>query len=305
VIPVRPGVSLPSPTDERSAVEGRFRTLRGSLQAFLSAVIDNTALLRVEVGCPLIADGTVVAERAAGTAQASTEGSALLVRRMRIPMTDRLPESVLLVVATDEASLGQAKSLPFLIAELLDAHLARLTAEETAKGALEMANRDHATGLGNRRAWMQTLRVECARVARTERPLAVLIVDIDGLKAINDDYGHAAGDRHIARTAQALSRLARTTDHVCRLGGDEFGIAAPDTDVMQARMLVDRMRSCLLAEGLQVSIGWAASADEPSRENLWQLADASMYKDKRARRLYGPTTSPASRPDHGELLTES
>lgn len=305
MIPVRPGVSLPSPADGRSGVEGRGRTLRGSLQAFLSAVIDNTGLLRVEVCCPLVPDGAVVAERVAGTAQGRTERGALLVRRMQIPLPDGLPESVLLVVATDEVALGQAQALPFLIAELLDAHLARLTAEETAKGALEMANRDPATGLGNRRAWMQTLRMECARVARTARPLTVLIVDIDGLKAINDAYGHAAGDRHIARTAQALSRLARTTDQVCRLGGDEFGIAAPDTDVVQARVLADRMRSCLLAEGLQVSIGCATSADETSSEKLWQLADASMYKDKRARQRQGLTTSNAGQVDHGELLTES
>jgi diguanylate cyclase (GGDEF)-like protein len=284
--PLAPGVYVPVPADSTDA-DVRSQALRASLQPLLDAVMGSTMLLRMEVSCPLVLDGPVVADRtgtATGTVQADTRGGPLLVRRLTIPPTDRLPESVLLVMATGAAALEQAQAMPILLSQLLDAHLARLTAESTALRAMEIANRDPATGLGNRRAWMHTLRVESARAARTERPLTILILDIDGLKAINDIHGHAAGDRHIARTADALARAARTTDQVCRLGGDEFGVAAPDTDRTQARLLADRLRSCLLSEELQVSIGWAVSTDDTSHDNLWQHADASMYDDKRARR---------------------
>lgn len=257
---------------------GRRHALRGFLQQLLLDVLDATALLRGEVSCPLVLDGPVVAERTgtADSARAERVGGPLLVRRSPIPPTHRLSPSVLLSKATDATGLERAAAVPILLSHLLDALLARWTAEATARGALEIANRDPATGLGNRRAWMNTLRVESARAARTGRPLAVLNLDIDGLKAINDIHGHAAGDRHIARTAAVLARAARITDQVCRLGGDEFGVAAPVTNELQARLLADRLRSSLLAEGLHVSIGWAVSIDETSRDNLWHAADASM-----------------------------
>jgi diguanylate cyclase (GGDEF)-like protein len=275
---------VPSPTVSTD-LQGRSLALRGSLQRLLRAVMDSTSLLLLEVHCPLVLDGPVTAERARGTSVNHQAGTQLLVRQLRIPATDRLPESQLMVVATDEATLAEARSLPVLLSQLLDAHLARMVAESTARGALEIANRDPATGLGNRRAWMQKLSVECARAVRTHRPLTVLILDIDGLKGINDVYGHAAGDRHITRTADALVRAARTTDQVCRLGGDEFGVAAPDTDAVQAQLLAARLRSCLVEEDLQVSIGWAVSEDSARLDDLWQQADASMYDNKRSRQL--------------------
>jgi diguanylate cyclase (GGDEF)-like protein len=275
---------VPSPTASTD-LQGRSHALRGCLQRLLRAVMDSTSLLLLEVHCPLVLDGPVTAQRAHGTSVNHRAGTQMIVRQLRIPATDRLPESVLMVVATDDAAMAEARSLPILLSQLLDAHLARLIAESTAQGALEIANRDPATGLGNRRAWMQTLIVECSRAARTDRPLTVLILDIDGLKAINDVYGHAAGDRHIARVADALARAARTTDQVCRLGGDEFGVAAPDTDTAQAHLLATRLRTCLLEEDLRVSIGWAVSEDTPSLDDLWQKADASMYDDKRRRQL--------------------
>lgn len=262
----------------------RSHDLRPLLQAALEAVLDSTTLVRLELSCALVVNGPVTATKAR-----AGEG-ALFLRFLAVPGTDRLPPSALLVVATDETALVQSRSLPALLSQLLDAHLARLSAEATAVGAMEIANRDPATGLGNRRAWMQSMGVESARAVRSQRPLTLFILDIDGLKAINDRLGHAAGDQHIARTAEALIRAARTTDQVCRLGGDEFGIAAPDTDELQARQLAVRLRSSLGREGLQVSIGWAASTDEASFADLWQRADASMYQDKRTRQREDSTS---------------
>ncbi len=273
-----PTVATSRPASHVAPLGLRSHELRAVLQAALGAVLHCTTLLRLELSCSLVGDLPVTATRS------PTGEGALFVRALTIPGTDRLPTSALLVVATDEPALAQARSLPALLSHLLDAHLARLSAELTAAGAMEIANRDPATGLGNRRAWMQCMAVESARAARTQRPLTLFILDIDGLKAINDRAGHAAGDRHIARTAEALTRAARATDQVCRLGGDEFGIAAPDTDELQAQQLAVRLRFGLESEGLQVSIGWAASSDETSFADLWQRADASMYHDKRARR---------------------
>jgi diguanylate cyclase (GGDEF)-like protein len=110
------------------------------------------------------------------------------------------------------------------------------------------------------------------------------VLDLDGLKAVNDAHGHAAGDELIVRTAQALASARRATDEVCRLGGDEFGIVAPDTDAEQAALLAHRIRDSLRRHHVAVSLGFAVSGRESTVDQLWQQADAAMYEDKRSRR---------------------
>jgi diguanylate cyclase (GGDEF)-like protein len=259
----------------------RSDALRACLEAVLAQVLDTTRLLTLQVACPLLLDGPVVAERRPGTSLLG-DGTLSFTSHV-IPATSHVPEATLWVSANSELGRSEANAVPVMLSAFMESEMSRLIAESTARGALEIANRDPATGLGNRRAWLQTLHVEAGRARRTGRPITIVILDIDGLKQVNDSYGHAAGDSLIARAAAALSSARRATDVVCRLGGDEFGIAAADTDGAAAEVLVARLRESLLEQGVSVSLGWATSA-HLGIDDLWQRADAAMYQEKRARR---------------------
>ena len=272
---------VPSPVVEGD-VRARSDALRQCLERVLQQVIDETSLLTLQVSCPLLIDGPVVAERPPGTAPPG-DGS-ISFTQYAIPATAHVPEATLWVSASNDQARSEANAVPVMLSAFLEAELSRLIAESTARGALEIANRDPATGLGNRRAWLETLHLEAGRSRRTGRPITIVILDIDGLKQVNDRYGHAAGDALITRAATALTRARRATDVVCRLGGDEFGIAAPDTDHRAAASLAARVREILEEQGVNVSLGWATSA-HMDMDDLWQRADVAMYEDKRARRL--------------------
>ena len=276
-------IPTPAPASDRLTVSVG---LRQRLEQVLADVVAQTPLLFVELACPPLLDGPVTAERPAAE---ESEDRSLLFRQLALPATKRSPGGTLLLATREQQALHQAGALPALLATIVELELARVEAEGLAVDAVEMANRDAATGLGNRRAWLQTLRTESARVARTHRPLSLVILDIDGLKAVNDNEGHAAGDRLIAATGAVLSQARRATDVVCRLGGDEFGIAAPDTDESQAGRLCERVRELLRAQDIAVSLGHATSnaapGSSPGADTLWQQADTTMYEDKRARQL--------------------
>lgn len=271
---------VPPPLAEADS-RTRSDALRRCLEVVLQRVLAETQLLTLQVSCPLLVDGPVVAERPPGT---SLPGDGTLsFTGHTIPATSHVPEATLWVSANSERGRNEAHAVPVMLSAYMEAEMSRLIAESTARGALEIANRDPATGLGNRRAWLHTLHVEAGRSRRTGRPITIVILDIDGLKQVNDAYGHAAGDALIGRAAAALSSARRATDVVCRLGGDEFGIAAADTDAIAAEALAARVRENLLQQGVNVSLGWATSA-HLGIDDLWQRADAAMYDEKRARR---------------------
>jgi diguanylate cyclase (GGDEF)-like protein len=271
---------VPPPLAEGDS-RARSDSLRRCLEAVLQRVLADTQLLTLQVSCTLLLDGPVVAERPPGTSPPG-DGTLSFTGHM-IPPTSHVPEATLWVSANSETGRHEAHAVPAMLSAYMEAEMSRLIAESTARGALEIANRDPATGLGNRRAWLHTLHVEAGRSRRTGRPITILILDIDGLKQVNDAYGHAAGDALIARAADALAGARRATDVVCRLGGDEFGIAAADTDPMAAEALAARIRESLLQQGVNVSLGWATSS-HLGIDDLWQRADAAMYEEKRARR---------------------
>lgn len=160
----------------------------------------------------------------------------------------------------------------------------------------ETASRDELTGLRNRRYFYQALSAEIERCQTTKEPLALIIMDLDKLKGINDEYGHRVGDAVIANLGRAIASLTRATDVAARLGGDEFGIVMPGTDKRGAFTLAQRLmdyleRTPMYEEGAarvmaSVSIGvsgfpWGGE----SVEELIQWADADMYANKVSRRL--------------------
>ncbi|QDF98057.1 histidine kinase [Azoarcus sp. DD4] len=184
------------------------------------------------------------------------------------------------VIAQD---LDLVELLARLLSLILQAEL-KAAAEVRRSERLQMeAQTDPMTGLANRRAWDRLLAKEEERCQRYGHPAAVLVVDLDRLKAVNDSAGHAAGDALIGRAASALRQSAREADVVARLGGDEFGILAVECDEAGAEALVARARSALAAGGIAASIGVAMRRPQQGLTGAWGSADRSMYLQKRSR----------------------
>ena len=147
----------------------------------------------------------------------------------------------------------------------------------------DLATRDALTGLGNRRALHQAL-THSVRRASPEHTGALLFCDVDGLKQLNDNSGHAAGDAGLQAWARELVDCVREGDLVCRLGGDEFVVVAnritpEDAEVLADRIRADRHESDDLA-GLTLSVGVAAIDGRQRPEELLEHADRAMYLDK-------------------------
>jgi diguanylate cyclase (GGDEF)-like protein len=127
---------------------------------------------------------------------------------------------------------------------------------------------------------------EIYRAERTSRPLALVLIDLDGLKLINDDHGHAAGDVALKRVADVL-RANRRTDRCARLGGDEFAVLLPDTDARAARAVAQRLCAAIRAGAqldyaVTLSLGIAAMpGDGTTAEDLHHAADSALYAAKR------------------------
>lgn len=142
---------------------------------------------------------------------------------------------------------------------------------------------DPLTGLYNRRGWDKFLTSEEERCRRYGHPAAVMVIDIDELKQVNDKMGHGEGDNLIVRTAAVLSQSARAQDVVARLGGDEFGIISVECDAASGKALFERIQKSLAAANIKASIGLASRNHALGLEAALQEADQNMYKIKRAR----------------------
>ena len=179
--------------------------------------------------------------------------------------------------------------LGILAVLVLRAHLTVLRHSEAMR---RLAITDELTGVANRRQLMETGAAEVARARRYQRPLSVLMVDIDHFKHINDRWGHATGDRVIQVMARLLCDTIRQQDHGGRLGGEEFAAILPETDLAGAQTLAERVRvlaaSCVRAlndgdapVSFTVSIGVAMlDANDEGLESLLQRADRALYQAK-------------------------
>lgn len=144
---------------------------------------------------------------------------------------------------------------------------------------------DPLTGLANRRAMDRQLDADLARAARGGPVVALLLVDVDDLKVVNDVAGHPAGDRVLQRLAEVLRSNARGGDLVARIGGDEFALVLPGTGLHGAVALARRIHGRLARAGteppLRASIGLATTEHvEPVPARLLEAADRSLYRAK-------------------------
>ncbi len=166
--------------------------------------------------------------------------------------------------------------------------LASMIAAALVRAALmqrlaEEARTDELTGLLNRREWDQRLELALARSRRSGQPVSVLVMDVDGLKAVNDRDGHGAGDEYLQDVSRAWAGAIRETDALGRIGGDEFAVLLEGADAAAADEAARRMAAAL-GPGRRASIGVATwSAPEDSTE-LVARADAEMYAQKRRAR---------------------
>lgn len=177
---------------------------------------------------------------------------------------------------------------------------------ERLNGELELlANTDTLTGARNRRDFMENLNKEFDRITRYKRPCSVLMLDIDHFKKINDSYGHDAGDAILCMFHATVAKTLRRQDVLARIGGEEFAILTPETDVNGASVLAEHVLTAVretpvVVEGrtisCTVSIGIAPmSTTLNSADEALKHADVALYKAKNLGRdqkvLFDPDTS--------------
>jgi diguanylate cyclase (GGDEF)-like protein len=170
-------------------------------------------------------------------------------------------------------------------AEAMEAHV-----QSRSRELESQANTDPLTGLGNLRALQRQLATLLDVRKRYEHPFAVLLMDIDGLKRINDSHGHPAGDRVLMQVAMSLRRSIRSVDTAARIGGDEFCVLLPEQDLKSAAKLAARLATAVEEEvaapgepSVTISIGVAASPEHGDEaEALIDTADRAMYRAKAA-----------------------
>lgn len=168
--------------------------------------------------------------------------------------------------------------------EVLRAYVAEL--EERMRWLERLADSDTLTPLPNRRHFIRAVERAIAHLARHGTPSALLFVDVDGLKTINDTHGHALGDKALIHAANVLTGNLRTGDVVARIGGDEFGVLLGYTEEAAAREKAGALADALAGaplDGIPVtaSIGVTALSRTDTPDTALARADAEMYKAKR------------------------
>jgi diguanylate cyclase (GGDEF)-like protein len=163
--------------------------------------------------------------------------------------------------------------------------VAHAKAQELERDALlsqldHLARTDPLTQLPNRRAWDAELDRALARSRRTDEPVTVAVIDVDGLKAINDAHGHPEGDAVLAQIARNWRRVLRPDDVLARIGGDEFALLLPSCSEAEAADVIERLRERIPVPH-SCSVGLAAWNDDEPAGELMRRADHAMYRTKR------------------------
>jgi diguanylate cyclase (GGDEF)-like protein len=148
----------------------------------------------------------------------------------------------------------------------------------------DLARLDGLTGVYNRRAFEEQLAHSLASHARSKRPCALLMVDLDHFKTVNDQGGHAAGDVALKNAAVALAHCLRTTDLLGRYGGDEFVVFLSDVESSAISAAVQRMGRSARAAGISLSMGVTHAGGPVDSVVLWANADDNLYRAKEAGR---------------------
>ena len=309
------------------SIERRAVEVEGSLAALeKEAAAGNTlpAFQRLADSTSLL---VVHARSVAGARQArgaeSTAALAEEAERLTAEATASLDASLAAhtqrITERTQAALALGEGLRKYIAGLLVGSIALLAGlfigyrrvqgrERAAQKRIEhLAHFDMVTGLPNRALLADRLAQETARARRSNLGFAVLMFDLDGFKAVNDTWGHAAGDRVLATVGDRARKCVRASDTVGRMGGDEFLAILPETALEGARGVAEKLRESLAApyalDGatahLSASVGLSLFPDHGNDpEQLQRAADAALYKAKREGKNRTVIAEPARVPQH-------
>ena len=186
--------------------------------------------------------------------------------------------------------------------ELTDQMNSLAKVESLASEVYKLAALDQLTGIYNRRSGEQRLAEEISRAQRHGRPLTILLMDLDGLKQVNDKHGHAAGDTALKGFADRLQRAIRGSDLAVRLGGDEFMALLPECRSEEVGHVLGRIEGFEFdCNGekirLQFSRGWTDYKPGESPQELLHRADQQLYANKRAGKRSNPSVQPSPVPE--------
>ena len=283
---------------------------------------DDLAIYEVDLGAelfvPLFAHGSYTAEVMAFSfpLDAGITGAAYREGRARnVPRSDLDPEAGV-VAGTDQAPEAMT-IVPLRVAERTiamlnvyrqgaDAAFSELEATIIERFGIivalaldsarqrellrSQADTDDLTSLLNRRAFHNQLNALLHEARRSSQPLGLVLIDIDHFKKVNDQHGHPTGDLALVAVADALRESVRERDLVARLGGEEFALVLPETDVQDSLVIAERARARVAAQvglGLELTLSAGLSgypADGSDVEALLRSADAALYTAKRAGR---------------------
>lgn len=194
----------------------------------------------------------------------------------------------------EEKSPGSGRSLAMKLAAEVDALKAQLTAERARNAELETrVDEDPLTGLLNRRGFLKALERALAYARRYKASAALVFLDLDGFKAVNDRHGHAAGDWVLGRVGRMIAGAVRASDVAGRVGGDEFTVILWNLDETQARAKARALEALIsdsdFSQGgkryaLGLSAGFAMLSNSDTSEAVLARADEAMYARKRERK---------------------
>jgi diguanylate cyclase (GGDEF)-like protein len=197
------------------------------------------------------------------------------------------------ILSPETFTMLMAKFSPFLLVAYVTSMLA--SDIKSAKNKITVVSQtDELTGLLNMRAFNTILEKEIMVAARYSTPYTVLMIDVDGLKKVNDHFGHSAGNRLVKSVASSLKNCLRTSDVLARYGGDEFVVLMPHTSTEQSRVAAERIRYAIDNTSFNmngnriaatVSIGIASFPDcVGEAESVLDKADVALYKSKQSGR---------------------
>ncbi len=231
--------------------------------------------------------------RAEVSAMQQSVEQATEIDQLKTEVSDRLDH---IVAAMDKHQVEEqqreatlSEQLDALVERVKNMETASATAEQRIEEQRQKALRDVLTQLPNREAYEQRLEQEFERWQRYQRPLSMVVCDIDFFKKINDNYGHQAGDKVLRIIAKTLSKRLRKTDFVARYGGEEFVILMPETEHERAFKVVEGVREAIAQcpfhfkekpVSITMSFGVTAFRDDDQHEQVFARADKALYQAK-------------------------